>query len=126
MAPDASPFLAAAKDATGTIVVWSAILIAAALVGLWVAMWVRNYAKSDVPTADGPIFTLHDLKQMRRDGRLNEEEFNRARDKIIAQAGGAEAPPEEIDGPELVVDPPVPPVLPNPPDPQSSDGPDSR
>lgn len=79
------------------------------LVAIVVAGWVcvlaiRKWMKRDDP--GDSAFTLEDLRRLKREGRLTDEEFTRARDAMLAAArnarnraeqrgGPGEAPPED-------------------------------
>jgi hypothetical protein len=63
-----------------------ASLMAACIVCLLVALWMRRWVKDSDPPKLGLGFTLSDLRQMHRDGHLTTEEFEKAKEKILASA----------------------------------------
>jgi len=81
------------------IFVWSGVLIVVLLIGFLAVQRIRDWVHvKDAPEehiATG--FTLSDLRQMHRDGKISDEEFSRARDRIIAAAKKAHAIGEKRD-----------------------------
>lgn len=76
------PLTLATSD-LGPIFFWSLLLIGLLIAGFFVVVLVkRRLAKAD----DGPQigFSLSDLRQMRQQGQLTEEEYERARAKMVA------------------------------------------
>ncbi len=75
---------AATQNDYGKLFVWSLILIAVVVVGFFVVVWVkRRMQAQDPPTA--PLgFTLADLRELHRSGKMTDEEFERARGKMVA------------------------------------------
>ena len=64
---------------------WSLVLIALLLVGFFAVTRLRQWMKED----DAPVsigFTLSDLRDLRRQGKMSEEEYERARAKMMAGA----------------------------------------
>ena len=79
-----------AETGVGSVIFWSVVLIGLLLAGFWVVMTLRNWLKSDDVPSGGVGFTLSDLRQLHREGKMTTEEFERAREKFIA-AGKAMA-----------------------------------
>jgi hypothetical protein len=63
-----------------------ASLMAVCILYLLVALWMRRWVKDSEPPKHGMGFTLSDLRQMHRDGHLTTEEFEKAKEKILAAA----------------------------------------
>ena len=69
----------------GRIVVMSIILIALVGLGLFVAVMIKKWLQQgDPPMATG--FTLSDLRRLHKSGQMSDEEFERARAKMIEAA----------------------------------------
>jgi len=68
-----------------SILPYAAVIIVVTIVGGVIMMISRR--KIDSASATGPGgFTLADLKELRERGELSEEEFERARQEVIARA----------------------------------------
>ena len=80
------------------ILLWSGILAVAVLVLFGVVALFRRIMLRDEPQAT-PVFSLEDLRKMHRQGQLSDEEFDRARAKMIARTRG-EPPTEANDPPQ--------------------------
>jgi hypothetical protein len=66
-----------------SIVVWCLTAVAAILIGFWLVMWLRKRLyQPDEPTPAG--FSLADLRQLHREGKLTAEEYERAKAKMTA------------------------------------------
>jgi cytochrome b len=75
------------------IVIACAMLFLLVLIGAFGVAWLRKWFWGpDDPTITSTGFTLGDLRQLHRSGRLSDEEFQKARDKIVA---GAALPPRK-------------------------------
>jgi uncharacterized membrane protein len=74
--------IAAAND-TKAIFVWSLVLLAVVIVGFGLVVWVKRRLKEP---DEGPAigFTLADLRELHRTGKISDEEFERARGKMAA------------------------------------------
>lgn len=68
---------------------WSLAVVVFILVGFVVVARLRHWLKED-DTPVGIGFTLSDLRQLHREGKMSDEEFEKAREKMIA-AGKAMA-----------------------------------
>lgn len=65
-----------------SILLWSLVLMGLVIAGYVLATWVRNKLREpDDPTSGG--FTLGDLRDMHRNGQLSDEEFERAKQRLI-------------------------------------------
>ena len=71
-----------------TIIIWSLVMVALLIVGLVVVMWLKKRIKTDEePAAVNPAgFTLADLRQLHKTGQMSNEEFERAKARIINKA----------------------------------------
>lgn len=67
---------------SGSIVFWGIIIILIIVVGLLIVFFVKKMLLSD-DTPAHPAFTLSDLRQMHKSGKMTAEEFERAKAKII-------------------------------------------
>lgn len=67
---------------SGSIVFWGIIIILIIVVGLLIVFFVKKMLLSDDSPAH-PAFTLSDLRQMHKSGKMTAEEFERAKAKII-------------------------------------------
>lgn len=74
-----------ASDEYGRIIGLSLILILLLIVGLVVVIRVkRRIQQPDEPGSMG--FTLSDLRQLHKNGQMSDEEFERARTKVVEAA----------------------------------------
>ncbi len=71
-----------AASAMFGIVMWAGALVGAALLMIVAAAWIRRRTR-DVDAPASPPFTLHDLRVLRADGRLTDEEFAKAKDAML-------------------------------------------
>jgi hypothetical protein len=79
------PFLSQTSDSF-TIILACAGLIVFCVIGAMLVLWVRRrlLAKSDAPGSTG--FSLSDLRELHRTGKMSDEEFAKARDRVVAAA----------------------------------------
>jgi hypothetical protein len=76
-----------------SIFLWSLALIGLLLVGFFVVMKVKaRMREPDQPVSVG--FSLSDLRQMHQQGQLSDEEFERAKGKLLATMQKVEKPVE--------------------------------
>ena len=89
--PLCAPILAQPSN-VGGVIGWSLVLILLIIGGAAGVLYLRRWLKEeDVPSSAGKIgFTLSDLRQLHREGMMTDEEFERARTKMVA-AGKAMA-----------------------------------
>ena len=79
------PILAAPERDFTQIVIWSLALLGALAVGLVVVSKVRRRLQE--PDQPGSIgFTLSDLRQLHKSGQMSDEEFERAKAKVVEAA----------------------------------------
>jgi len=74
--------IAAAND-NRAIFVWSLVLLAVVIVGFVLVLWVkRRLQHQDMAPTLG--FSLADLRELHRTGKISDEEFERARGRMAA------------------------------------------
>ena len=89
---------------------WSLVLICLLLGGFFAISKLRQWLKEDDTPTAGIGFTLSDLRQLHKQGQMTDEEFERAKAKII---GGAKAMAAKLPDPlarDRRTKPPGPPV----------------
>jgi hypothetical protein len=75
----------AQADHTRSIVVWSLLLIGLIVAG-WMTVWqVRRRLQKD-DTLGNTGFTLSDLRQLHKSGQMTDEEFDRAKARVVESA----------------------------------------
>jgi uncharacterized membrane protein len=81
----------------GAIFIWSLVLVAF-LIGMFLLVHqIKNWVKS--PEASiGTGFTLSDLRQLHKSGQMSDEEFDKAKSRIIEAAQKASARPATTRG----------------------------
>ena len=74
---------AANQNEYGKLFVWSLILVAVVVVGFTVVVWVKRRIQQpdSTPTLG---FSLADLRELHRTGKISDAEFERARGKMAA------------------------------------------
>ena len=83
----ASSMYLLAEAGVGSVIGWSLVLIVLLLGGYFAVMALRTWLKSeDDESPSGIGFTLSDLRQLHREGKMTDEEFERARAKMVAAA----------------------------------------
>ncbi len=85
--------LSAARPKTGTtdILIWSMVLMGLLLVGLFVVVRLKKkLTQAELPGASGG-FTLSDLRQLHKSGKMSDEEFEKAKARIVMAAKAATA-----------------------------------
>ena len=103
--------LLAATPVSG-VLVWALILIVAVGVLIALIAWLRRRLVGDAP-ADNPPFTLHDLRTLHAQGRLSDEEFQRAKASMLASVSGtARGSDGDDSGPHALPQEPSPPFKP--------------
>jgi hypothetical protein len=76
----------------GATLLWSAVIILLIAVLFWSLMWLRKHLKggSDDSSAVSPAgFTLADIRQLYKDGKMSTEEYERAKAKVLESAKAA-------------------------------------
>jgi uncharacterized membrane protein len=83
--------VAAAQNEYGNLFVWSLILVCLAVAGFVLVAWVkRRMQHQDSGPAIG--FSLADLRELHRTGKISDEEYERARGKMAASLKKPEPP----------------------------------
>src|SRR5688572_5905609 len=80
-----SALLAAPESSSTSVFVWSLVLVAAVIGGFWLVTMVKRWLTAsgdEQPKSLG--FSLADLRELHRSGKLSDEEFERARTKMAA------------------------------------------
>ena len=77
--------LAAAGSATVRIVVWAGGLIVVIVLAGVVLGRYRKWMRTDVEARSAQSWTLQDLRDLRRQGRISEQEFDTLKAAIIAE-----------------------------------------
>jgi uncharacterized protein YneF (UPF0154 family) len=68
-------------NALPSIIVWCLVLVVAIVVGFAIAVWVkRRITEPESPASPG--FSLEDLRQLHREGKLSDQEYERARARM--------------------------------------------
>jgi hypothetical protein len=65
---------------------WSLVLIVLILVAFFVVMRMRAWLQQDDDAPVGIGFSLSDLRQLHRAGKMTDEEYEKAREKIVGAA----------------------------------------
>jgi hypothetical protein len=87
--------LALQTEQTVSILIWSGVLIVLVLVLFFVVNAIRKAASDQHVHDDSAPFSLDELRQMHRDGRLSDEEFDKARAQVIAIVSGSAGDPSD-------------------------------
>jgi hypothetical protein len=76
-----------------TLWLWLFVVLVLAIAGLAIASYTRRWAKkTEAPPAGG--FSLADLRKMKNDGKMSEEEYKRITERVAkAQKSQNLAPP---------------------------------
>jgi hypothetical protein len=83
-----------AQHDVSSIFVWLLVLVVLIVVGCVLVAWARRrLSAGDGDNAPGG-FTLSDLRELRRQGKMTEEEFERAKSAMLASMRAAEAAPK--------------------------------
>ena len=76
---------------------WAGVLIVVVVVGGFVLMWLRaRLFKADESDHAGDGGMLEDLRRARRSGKLTDEQFERARDRVLRAAKGEAMPDRPV------------------------------
>jgi hypothetical protein len=65
---------------------WSLVLIALIVAAFFGVMYLRRWLQEEDIPSGGIGFTLSDLKQLHREGKMTTEEFEKAREKMMTGA----------------------------------------
>ena len=90
---DWTGMLAAFSDRTSDVMLWSGILVVSVVVLFVVVMAIRRRLDANGGSSNLPPFTLDELRRMRADGRIDDAEYDRAREMIVAYTRGGASPP---------------------------------
>jgi hypothetical protein len=71
------------------VIAWSVGILILLVVGMAAAARLRRRVRQDDAPAPALGFTLSDLRQMHRAGQLTDDEFNKAKEKIVAASQAA-------------------------------------
>ena len=84
------PHLLAQPSGMGGVIGWSLVLIVLLIIGAAGVLRLRRWLKEDDAPSGGIGFTLSDLRQLHKQGKMTDAEFERARAKMV-EAGRAMA-----------------------------------
>jgi len=76
-----------------TVLLWTGLLIGAVLVASTLVLWIRRRLLAK-DAAAGPGMSLHELRTLRDQGRLSDEEFESLRLALVRHASGGAGPKE--------------------------------
>lgn len=67
-------------------VLWLSLLLIGLIIAGWVTVWQvkRRFQRPDEPEPSG--FTLSDLRQLHKGGQMTDEEFEKAKGKVVDAA----------------------------------------
>lgn len=83
--------VAAAQNEYGKLFVWSLILVCLAVAGFVLVAWVKRRTQQQ-DTGQSIGFSLADLRELHRTGKISDQEFERARGKMAASLKKQEPP----------------------------------
>ena len=83
-------------DDTGSILIWSFILIALVVVGFLGALYVKKWTAQVEEPDDGAGFTLGDLRRLHKEGKITGDEFEKASVQMISATRRAVARSAEM------------------------------
>jgi hypothetical protein len=75
-------FLAQSEDASSSIFFWTIVLLAVVLLMFGAVVWARKRLSPD-EDFHGEGFSLGDLRRMHKEGKLSDEELERAKSKMV-------------------------------------------
>ena len=83
--PPSHPAPVLAQSGVGAIFGWSLVLIVLIFVAFFAVVRLRNWLREDqTPASIG--FSLTDLRQLHREGKMTDAEFEKARNLMVAHA----------------------------------------
>jgi hypothetical protein len=86
--------LADTENSTGSIVLWSSVLVLA-IIALFGALGIyRKWMNASDTPSSGPAFTLSDLRKLHKEGKMTTEEYEKAKTVIIGSLKAATADPQ--------------------------------
>lgn len=93
--------LAAETNVTTSILFWAFGLIILLIVMLISAVWIKKKMSPVDESTGGGGFTLADLRELRRSGAMTEEEYERAKAKMVQSLQLAAARKQEAASPKI-------------------------
>jgi hypothetical protein len=72
-------------DASISIIIWVLVLIALLIPLALATLWLRRWAHQDARDEPTVGFTLHDIQKMLQRGELNQAQYDKLREQIIAR-----------------------------------------
>ncbi len=84
-----------AVDEEPQIITWSLVLIAALIALFTTVNWLRKKLTGKDPIPGGGGFTLGELRDLYRQGQITQEQFERAKARVVEQAGRPQEKPKE-------------------------------
>lgn len=94
--------LAAEYNVTSSILVWAIGLIILLIVMLVSAVWIKKkMSPTQESTTGGGGFTLADLRELRKSGAMTEEEYERAKAKMVQSLQAAASRKQQAPGPKI-------------------------
>jgi hypothetical protein len=82
---------------TERVLTWSVVLLGLLALAAVVVALLRRLNVGESMESDAPPFSLHDLRKLHREGKLTDEEFQRARSAMIAMIPGASVPADQAE-----------------------------
>jgi hypothetical protein len=73
-----------ADSSSGSIIFWLLVLLVLIVLGFLAAMFVKRWLMDSPEEPRRAGFTLSDLRQMHKNGQMTDEQFERARQRIIS------------------------------------------
>lgn len=114
--------LAATGGNVVNIIFATAALLVILIIGFIAVAAIRRYYHDSDSAMTGPAFTLHDLRRMRRDGEIDDEQYERLRQHIIGALAPEQTTPDEQQTPPQSTDEQHDPNRPEDPDNDDHDG----
>lgn len=100
------------RPPTVDIMFWLGVLLFVCVIGFVFVTWLKKRIDGDETEVSGSVmesFGLSDLRRLHQAGELSDEEFERARHKMLIAAGAIEPdPPEEDEHADVPADDPTP------------------
>ena len=79
------PMLAQAEE-SGSILLWSLVLVGSLLVLFAAVAWYRKWLRKDEFAGGAGGFTLSDLRQLHKSGQMSTEEYEKAKAALVDSA----------------------------------------
>ena len=84
--------LVAQSSSTGDVFLWALVLIVFVLILFAAVVLLKRWLKEDDAPSAGTGFTLSELRQLVAEGKMTQEEFDKAKVLVIGSAKAAAAP----------------------------------